>query len=94
MIQYAKSDIQDGMSLVKAGLSNIISELLNGTINQYTLEFPFEKSILIALIHYALPDITIFTEYHKNKENLRLCVGKRSIRVTYLDNGKYEFQSI
>lgn len=92
MIKYAKNDIQDGMTLVKAGISNIISELLNGTINHYTLEFPFEKSVLIALIHYACPDIAIFTEYKGERENLSLRLSKLRITVTYDVEGKYEFQ--
>lgn len=92
MIKYAKNDIQDGITLVKAGISNIISELLNGTISHYTLEFPFEKDVLVALIHYACPDIAIFTEYRGERENLSLRLSKLRITVTYDMEGKYEFQ--
>ena len=92
MIKYAKSDVQDGMKLIKVGLSNIISELLNGTISHYTLEFPFEKDVLVALIHYACPDIAIFTEYKGERENLSLRLSRLRITVTYDKEGKYEFQ--
>ncbi len=92
MIKYAKSDIQDGMNLIKAGLSNIISGLFNGTIDHYILEFPFEKDVLVALIHYACPDIAIFTEFRNNRENLSLRLSRLHITVTYNENGKYEFR--
>lgn len=92
MLKYAKNDVQDGMKLVKVGLSNIISGLLDGTISHYTLEFPFEKDVLAALIHYARPDIAIFTEYRGERENLSLRLSKLRITVTYDKEGKYEFQ--
>lgn len=92
MIKYAKSDVQDGMKLIKAGISNIISELLDGTISHYTLELPFEKDVLIALIHYARPDIAIFTEFRGERENLSLRLSRLRITVTYDVEGKYEFR--
>lgn len=94
MIKYANNDINDGMTLIKVGLSNIITTIINENIKEYILNFPFDEDILISLLHYAVLDLVTFKEYIDNEVVYRLHFGKKGIRIYHDNPNEYTFKLV
>lgn len=83
--KYIQSDINDGIKLIKIGISNIIYSILNGVSDTYTLNFPFDVETLVKFILYTIPDKPIFKECINDETVYRLFLGDKSIRI-YVDD--------
>lgn len=83
--KYIQSDINDGVNLIKIGISNIIYSILNGVSDTYTLDFPFDAEVLTAFIHYTIPGNPIFEECINGETVYRMFFEGKSIRI-YIDD--------
>lgn len=65
MIKYIKSDINDGITSLKAGLCNIVSGIINREFSDYVIDIPININTLQDLIRFSIPKA--FVSYNYNR---------------------------
>lgn len=80
-LKYARFDISNGITSIKVGMSSIIHSILNGIIDSYTLEFPFNIETLISFVYHSIPNVSITLRYSGTKYVYRLSIENKCIEI-------------
>lgn len=82
MIKYAKSDIRDGMSLIRIGIGNIITGLLKGETESYEVPINLDYIIVHQVLKYLFPE----SDFRYNDNTLYIEVESYEILIRFESN--------
>lgn len=86
-MKYVETDIEDGLRLIRIGLSNIMFNIAKGNIDSYELNTPITMDTICNVLDKISPNIE-FCYNLDNKDYWNLYQDGKTITITIEENSK------